>query len=519
MATAEIPGPRRQSDGAKPIDRREVIRHAFGDFRAFCGLLKIRKKGISGEDARRWPMLLTQIQRAYCVERTSRDIILKPRQVYMTTLECARDLWWFSTKPGARVVVVVQSQTDQAALKDVSEKFRIFFDSLQGFGVRYDFGRNSTTEWTLPKRDATMRLIQAGASEVSAEKKGRGGTINRLHLSEAAFYDRASDTFNSLQESVPREGSEVVNESTPNGAAGFYFEQWKAAVDGRSAYTPHFFPWWIHPEYLMPLADGEAFEPQTELEARLLLQGVPIECLNWYRWKIRDKGGDARLVAQEFPSDPESCFLDSEYQYIQTDYINAAILAGPMPLVDGYIYAGLDVGRTNDLTVLTIIKKTFDGHMYVCAQLTCKRTEYDEQIAMVLNADAEWCFSHLCVDATGIGSMPAETLQKAMGMQRVEPIVFSAQSKELMATALHQAFAQRALSIPDDPDLKTDVASIRRIITDKGNVVYDAPRTDQGHADKAWSLALAILASQPMPGTGRRTEYGYGDFRGTQCAR
>lgn len=314
--------------GLSSEEAAQRIRQAFASFPRFCGLLKIPPKG----GGPRIPLLLSPIQRAYNAARTSRDIILKPRQVYMTTLEAARDVWWFLTKPGARVVVVCQSQTDQAALKDLAYKFRIFFDSLRQLGIQLPFGVESTTEWTLPDRDATLRIIQAGASEASASKKGRGGTVNRLHISEAAFFERAEDTFNSLMESVPREGSEVVNESTPNGASGFYYEQWRASVEGRSGYTPHFFPWWHHPEYRLPLDEGETFEPETSLESQLLDKGVPPECLNWYRWKVRDKGGNADLVAQEFPSDPDTCFLVSGRTFFDIKLISESIGTATDPI-------------------------------------------------------------------------------------------------------------------------------------------------------------------------------------------
>lgn len=296
----------RRGESLNDGERQEFLRWAFADFTRFCSLLQVPLK-----EGGRIPMRLSRIQRRYIAKRTARDIILKPRQVYMTTLEAARDLWWFLTKPGAHVILVCQSQTDMSAMKDIAEKFRIFIDSLRIAGVAFDFGKETTTEWTLPKTDAMLRIIQAGASEASASKKGRGGTVNRLHISEAAFFERAQDTFNSLQESVARTGSEVVNESTPNGASGFYYDQWQSAVEGRSAYTPHFFGWWHHPEYRFPLEDGETFEPTNQLEELLLAKGVPAECLKWYRWKIKDKGGNADLVAQEYPSDPESCFLVS----------------------------------------------------------------------------------------------------------------------------------------------------------------------------------------------------------------
>ena len=298
------------------------------DFPRFCGLLQIQPT----EGGGRIPFILSPVQRAYCAKRTARDIILKPRQVHMTTVEAARDLWWFLNKNGARVVVVCQSQTDQAALKDIAYKFTLFIDSLRRLGIDLQLGRESTTEWSLPSRDATLRIIQAGASEASASKKGRGGTVNRLHISEAAFFERAEDTFNSLMESVPMHGSEVVNESTPNGASGFYYEQWKAAVEGRSGYVPHFFPWWIHPAYHRRLEPGESLEPLSELEQSLVLRGATPEALAWRRWKVRDKGGADHLVTQEYPNDPETCFLVSGRCFFDAELVVPLVNAATPPV-------------------------------------------------------------------------------------------------------------------------------------------------------------------------------------------
>jgi hypothetical protein len=356
--------------GAPPTDdRAEFLAWAFSDFRRFCGLLKIRSKSVGAGD--RIPMVLTNVQQTYCASRTSRDIICKPRQIFFTTLESARDLWWFLVKPGARVVLVCQSQTDMATLKDIAEKFRIFVDCLRGLGVQFEFGRETLTEWTMPKRDASLRIIQAGASEASAEKKGRGGTINRLHFTEAAFFEWASNTFNSLQESVPTEGSEIVNESTPNGASGFYFEQWKAAVKGKSAFRPHFFPWWLHPEYKTPLDAGEFFQPENDFEQNLLLKGVSPESLKWYRGKVLGKGGNRALVEQEYPSDPQTCFLLSGRCFFDLEKLSSDMARAREPLVK------------EDHDRLLIWKKPEEGKSYVIGADTSEGTGGNESAALV----------------------------------------------------------------------------------------------------------------------------------------
>lgn len=357
-------------------ERAEFLAWALADFRRFCGLLQIQPKSGGG----RIRFNLSPIQRKYDAARTPRDIILKPRQVYITTLEAARDLWFFLTRPGARVVVVCQSQTDQAPFKDIAEKFRLFIDSLGRAGLRLEFGREALGEWSLPKRDATMRIIQAGASEAAAAKKGRGGTVNRLHVTEAAFFERAETTFNSLLESIPgpEHGSEVVNESTPNGVGGFYYEQWQAAVSGKNGYCPHFFRWWEHPEYVLALEPGERIEPDNELEQKLVTLGVGQPQLKWYRRKIAEKG--RALTIQEYPSDPDSCFLVSGRSFFDAE-ITARLIA-----------LATDPIEKRDRGRIRIYRKPEPGKEYILAADTSEGGGGDASAAIIRErATADHC--------------------------------------------------------------------------------------------------------------------------------
>lgn len=275
------------------------------DYPAFTRCLDIIPR-----DGQRTKLELNPIQRTYVATRTARDILLKPRQVGITTEELARDVWFFLTRPGARVVVVCQSMTDHNARNELSAKIQVMFQALASEGVVLDFDRESTTMWTLPRSQSTLTIVEAGASEVSAQKKGRGGTVHRLHVTELAFFEHAQATLNALLESVPdpRFGSEVVFESTANGAGGYFFDAYQRAKRQEGAFKAHFFPWFEQPEYATALEPGEVVEPRTERE-RLLVErhGLTPEQLKWYRAKVADKTQD--LVDQEYPSDEDTCWL------------------------------------------------------------------------------------------------------------------------------------------------------------------------------------------------------------------
>lgn len=288
-------------------ERTRFLAYGLSSFERFAGLCDIVPKA-----GPRIKLRLNAIQREYCARRTPRDIVLKPRQIGFTTMEQARDVFHFLTVPGARVVATCQSITDHTPQKLLAKNYRVIFDSLRRLGLQLDFRTETASEWTLSDRDASLRIVEAGASEAAAEKKGRAGTISRLHLTETAFYEYAEETLNALLECVPspEHGSEIVSESTPNGAAGTYFEQYRAAAEGRSGYTAHFYPWYRQREYRAELARGEVVEPEDDRQQVLVEKhGITAEQLKWYQQKVAEKKQD--LVDQEYPSDPATCFLVS----------------------------------------------------------------------------------------------------------------------------------------------------------------------------------------------------------------
>ena len=253
-------------------------------------------------------MVLTPIQRAFCAARTGRDIILKPRRVYITTLEVAYDLWWFFNVRGARVVIVCQTTDDHGVRDELAEMVRQLLESLRehvAFSLDVENARNLA--WHA--RDARLHIIEAGASLDTARGRGRGITVNRLHATEMASWRHGVETMTVLQNAMPQDvrfGSATI-ESTPRGAAGPYFERWSSAVDGKGNFRPHFFPWYEHPDYRVALEPGEAVTARAEWERQLLGQGVAPEAVKWRRLQIADQGED--VVAQEYPNDPISCFL------------------------------------------------------------------------------------------------------------------------------------------------------------------------------------------------------------------
>lgn len=330
------------------------------------------------------------------------------------------------------------------------------------------------SRWAKAKPTITdLRLASGGRVIALPSTSGGRGYTGNIVLDETAYYQRPEAVWDAAAPSTMHEGRMRVL-STPNGV-GNLFHRLVTEEGPERGYRSH----------------------RVTLE-QARKEGMRVDMAKC--WQMAR--GDARLFAQLFACE----FLDSAEQYIPTEAVNAAV-RDVCELEEGECYAGLDIGYTNDLTALIVVRQDAFNHCWVQSITTCKRTKWEAQQELVEESFHAYGWKRLCVDATGMGTVPTELLQTRYGEQRVEGVTFTAQAKEGLATGLYQAFNDKMIRIPNDPLLINDICAIRRMITSAGNVRYDATRTDKGHADRAWGLALAIHACSNEPRGSTRTEH------------
>lgn len=169
----------------------------------------------------------------------------------------------------------------------------------------------------------------------------------------------------------------------------------------------------------------------------------------------------------------------------------------------GPLYAGFDVGRKRDLSVLWVLEKVGDVFWTrICRPFD--RVNFTAQEGAINTLLQHREVRRVCIDSTGIGMQFAEQLQRRHGSYRVEGVNFSAPVKSELAMPLRRLFEDRLVRIPKDDRIREDLHSIRKTVTAAGNVRLDVDRSDtDGHADRFWALALAYHAadqsSQPLP--------------------
>ena len=258
-------------------------------------LLRVRSR--QGEIV---PLALNRAQQEYERRCGKRNIVLKARQVGMTTYVAARFFLHTITRRGTLTVQVAHNQ------ESAEEIFRIVHRFLENLPERLRAGalctsRANVRQLAFPRLDSEYRV--ATAADANA---GRGSTIQNLHCSEVARWPGdAAETLAGLRAAVPPAEGEIVLESTANGASGAFYGEWQRA--GESGYVRHFFPWWWEASNRVPLADslGELSEDEAKLAEQYGLDGEQIA----FRREVRANFG-ARSV-EEYAEDAESCFLAS----------------------------------------------------------------------------------------------------------------------------------------------------------------------------------------------------------------
>ncbi|MDN5924355.1 MAG: terminase family protein [Xanthomonadales bacterium] len=203
---------------------------------------------------------------------------------------------------------------------------------------------------------------------------------------------------------------------------------------------------------------------------------------------------DEESFQQEYmcrPADDDVAFL--EYDLIaDCEYAQDADW---QTIERGELYAGIDIGRKRDLTVMWIFERLGDV-LYTRAIIALQNMPKPEQEAILWPWIAR-C-RRTCIDATGLGIGWCDDAQRRFGEDRVEAVTFTTKTKEALAYPVRGRMQDRTLRIPYDPHIRADLRSVTKQITSAGNIRFTAERTPDGHADRFWALALGVHAAATL---------------------
>ncbi len=241
----------------------------------------------------------------------------------------------------------------------------------------------------------------------------------------------------------------------------------------------------------------------------------------------RAQASDKRAYDQNY----ECAFEDENAPLLTQELISAAERADVGNLIDrqtwtaaslarmkalpGLLEAGLDVGRSRDLSVLTVLARGGDGVRRIVGMLEMDNVRLPDQQRQLDAVCVLANFGGVEIDMTGLGLGLFEYAETRHGGRTVRGVHFSstelvgraraegngkkgvtARVTEIMATDLVEIFEDRRIEIPADARLRDDLRRPEKITSPGGRVSIAASRDGDGHADRFWSLALAVRAGK-----------------------
>ena len=287
---------------------------------------------MENKERRLVPFLYNDIQADVDATETGRDIWVKPAQVGFSTERIAKRLKDTLTSPGTNTVLVAY---EDFITERLLSKVQFFYNHLLGLNIPGfpEIHHQSTYEKTFNfylkgRIYSTSSIYIASARSYVA---GRAETIHHLLFDEAAFYppNAWDDIVSPALDRLPLGGTADIY-STPHGEDNTFHEIYQLAKEGKSVFKPHFYPWFIHKEYVIklgdlriykhiPETDKEEFKLSVDEENLAVNKGLTFDQIRWRRWKIKEKESLGRsgqmilLFQQEFPEDDVSCFLATAF--------------------------------------------------------------------------------------------------------------------------------------------------------------------------------------------------------------
>jgi hypothetical protein len=308
----------------RELKKRETLEIYKNNFELFCKeqikiLPKDSKKGFIGFEFNEAQKIVNEaIEKQLKEVGKVRAIILKARQMGLSTYTTSRVFWKSYLNPYNKSVVMAHDSTTSDALFSMS---RNIIDNMSQ-AYRPSFKKSNAKEIMFEHNDSGYRLYTAGAPEA-----GRGTTPTICHLSEVAFWGHDQKILSGLFQGISEaDGTEVILESTANGVGNEFHRLWLGAIEGSNDYIPIFVPWFLMSEYRRKSPEG--FEPNAEEEVLVTRYSLDNDQLYWRRLKIAE--GTPDKFRQEYPSTWEEAFLVSGSNVFNTEKLSQLV---PRPII------------------------------------------------------------------------------------------------------------------------------------------------------------------------------------------
>jgi phage FluMu gp28-like protein len=316
--------------------------------------------------------------------------------------------------------------------------------TIAGTGLTKSINKS---ELTITFINGSVMYFRSGEREDTL----RGYTLTYLVIDEAAYIkDEVWNTV--LRPTVLVQGKKVLFISTPKGRNWFY----NLAMRGYSNDYPQYRTFHATSFDTPYITEEELVEAKMSLPETIYKQEILAE------------------------------FIDDGGEVFSNLKLNCTLTSYPQMMVDKKYYAGLDFGRQNDYTVLTILNS--DGEMVDFYRE--RQKSWDIIISEVVNKLKKWrpvCFA----EVNSIGDVLFENIRKQY--PSIQPFVTNNESKQNLIEDLIMCLNEEKLKLPSS-ELNADLYKELSVFTYEYSpktrkVKYGSP--NGFHDDTVISLALA----------------------------
>ena len=308
------------------------------------------------------------------------NIILKSRQLGISTLTAGYALWKMLFKSDFNVLVIA---TKQDVAKNLVTKVRVMHENLP----KWLKGQ------VLEDNKLSLRLTNGSQIKAISSKgdAGRSEALSLLIFDEAAFIDKIDEIWTAAQQTLAT-GGDCIALSTPNGVGNWFHKQWVEAEAG-GEFNSIKLHWTVHPD-----RDENWRSKQTELlgdkmaaqecDCDFISSGHTVvdgEVLQWYQETyvkdpVEKRGMDGNYWIWEYPN------------YSKSYMVVADVARG-----DSTDYSAFHVFDTEQCKQVAEyrgkIGTTEYGNMLVSVA-----TEYNNALLVIENANIGWATIQVALD-------------------------------------------------------------------------------------------------------------------------
>ena len=367
-------------------------------------------------------------------------------------------------------------------------------------------------------------------SHAQREPRGKGGNT-KIILDEAAHYMFGEKIYVAAMPIISRGYGGITIGSTPLGKTGIHWEI-LANREYHDLYSYFTVYWWDCPEFVgeglfedakinaSALTTTERVKKYGSIKLRHIFIGMDIESFRQeYECHHIDESvayfpmgllkqcmfrivqdsifdEDDENAGEVLRSPIEEKHPDTKFDYYTTiDDFLSAIKAGK---IVGRLVGGFDVGRRHNTAEFIVFEELKDNLTILRLRRSFRNEPFEIMKGETFYALRNANIRKFGIDATGPGIQLAEETARAFpGV--CEEINFTNSWKDESASNLRRLMECQWLALPDDRDFRNQFHSIKRIVTEHGNLRIDAAANTQHHGDIVWGCALACMYIRNKP--------------------